>query len=53
MHNAWKSAEPGVCPGDTIINESVADCYADLGFETVSTNSCGEILYVLTTVVAY
>ncbi|NLA62286.1 MAG: adenosylcobalamin-dependent ribonucleoside-diphosphate reductase [Bacteroidales bacterium] len=43
VHNAWKSAEPGVLFWDTIINESVADCYADLGFETVSTNPCGEI----------
>ena len=43
VHNAWHSAEPGVLFWDTIINESVADCYADLGFETVSTNPCGEI----------
>ncbi|MDR0572681.1 MAG: adenosylcobalamin-dependent ribonucleoside-diphosphate reductase [Tannerella sp.] len=43
IHNAWKSAEPGVLFWDTIINESVADCYADLGFKTVSTNPCGEI----------
>ncbi|MDA3909841.1 MAG: adenosylcobalamin-dependent ribonucleoside-diphosphate reductase [Bacteroidales bacterium] len=43
IHNAWKSAEPGVLFWDTIINESVPDCYADLGFETVSTNPCGEI----------
>ncbi len=43
IHNAWSSAEPGVLFWDTIINESVADCYADLGFETVSTNPCGEI----------
>ena len=43
VHNAWRSAEPGVLFWDTIINESVADCYADLGFETVSTNPCGEI----------
>lgn len=43
VHNAWKSAEPGVLFWDTIINESVADCYSDLGFETVSTNPCGEI----------
>ena len=42
-HNAWKSAEPGVLFWDTIKNESVPDCYADLGFETVSTNPCGEI----------
>ncbi len=42
-HNAWKSAEPGILFWDTIINESVADCYADLGFKTVSTNPCGEI----------
>jgi ribonucleotide reductase alpha subunit len=40
IHNAWKSAEPGILFWDTIINESVADCYADLGFETVSTNPC-------------
>ena len=43
IHNAWKSAEPGILFWDTIINESVADCYADLGFETVSTNPCGEL----------
>ena len=43
MHNAWKSAEPGVLFWDTIIRESVPDCYADLGFKTVSTNPCGEI----------
>ena len=43
VHNAWKSAEPGVLFWDTIINESVPDCYADLGFRTVSTNPCGEI----------
>jgi len=43
IHNAWKSAEPGILFWDTIINESVADCYADLGFKTVSTNPCGEI----------
>jgi ribonucleoside-diphosphate reductase alpha chain len=43
IHNAWKSAEPGVLFWDTIINESVADCYADLGFRTASTNPCGEI----------
>jgi ribonucleoside-diphosphate reductase alpha chain len=43
IHNAWKSAEPGVLFWDTIIRESVADCYADLGFQTVSTNPCGEI----------
>ena len=43
VHNAWKSAEPGVLFWDTIQRESVADCYADLGFETVSTNPCGEI----------
>ena len=43
VHNAWKSAEPGVLFWDTIINESVPDCYADLGFKTVSTNPCGEI----------
>ena len=43
VHNAWKSAEPGVLFWDTIRQESVADCYADLGYETVSTNPCGEI----------
>ena len=43
IHNAWKSAEPGVLFWDTIIQESVADSYADLGFKTVSTNPCGEI----------
>lgn len=41
--NAWKSAEPGVLFWDTILRESVADCYADLGYKTVSTNPCGEI----------
>ena len=43
IHNAWKSAEPGVLFWDTIIRESVPDCYADEGFTTVSTNPCGEI----------
>lgn len=43
VHNAWKSAEPGVLFWDTIIKESVPDCYDDLGFETISTNPCGEI----------
>ena len=43
VHNAWKSAEPGVLFWDTITRESVADCYADFGFKTVSTNPCGEI----------
>lgn len=43
VHNAWKSAEPGVLFWDTIIRESVPDCYADLGFNTISTNPCGEI----------
>ncbi len=43
VHNAWKSAEPGVLFWDTIIKESIPDCYADLGFTTVSTNPCGEI----------
>ena len=43
VHNAWKSAEPGVLFWDTIIKESVPDCYSDLGFKTVSTNPCGEI----------
>ena len=42
-HNAWKSAEPGVLFWDTIQRESIPDCYADLGFETISTNPCGEI----------
>lgn len=43
VHNAWRSAEPGVLFWDTIIKESVPDCYADLGFKTISTNPCGEI----------
>jgi ribonucleoside-diphosphate reductase alpha chain len=43
VHNAWKSAEPGILFWDTIINESLPDCYADLGFKTISTNPCGEI----------
>ncbi len=43
VHNAWKSAEPGILFWDTIIRESVPDCYADLGFKTLSTNPCGEI----------
>ena len=43
VHNAWKSAEPGVLFWDTIIRESIPDCYADLGFRTTSTNPCGEI----------
>jgi ribonucleoside-diphosphate reductase alpha chain len=43
VHNAWKSAEPGILFWDTIIRESIPDCYADLGFKTVSTNPCGEI----------
>lgn len=43
IHNAWKSAEPGILFWDTIIRESIPDCYADLGFKTVSTNPCGEI----------
>ena len=43
IHNAWKSAEPGVLFWDTITRESVHDCYADLGFKTISTNPCGEI----------
>lgn len=42
-HNAWKRAEPGILFWDTIINESIPDCYADLGFKTTSTNPCGEI----------
>lgn len=43
VHNAWKSAEPGVLFWDTILRESIPDCYADLGYRTVSTNPCGEI----------
>lgn len=43
VYNAWKSAEPGILFWDTILNESVPDCYADMGFSTVSTNPCGEI----------
>ena len=43
IHNAWKSAEPGILFWDTILRESIADCYADMGFRTVSTNPCGEI----------
>lgn len=43
IHNAWKSAEPGILFWDTITRESVADCYSDMGFKTVSTNPCGEI----------
>jgi ribonucleoside-diphosphate reductase alpha chain len=43
VHNAWKSAEPGILFWDTIIRESIPDCYADLSFKTVSTNPCGEI----------
>ena len=43
IHNAWKSAEPGVLFWDTVIRESVPDCYADLGYRTISTNPCGEI----------
>ncbi len=43
VHNAWKSAEPGILFWDTIIKESIPDCYADLGYRTVSTNPCGEI----------
>ncbi|WP_264562737.1 adenosylcobalamin-dependent ribonucleoside-diphosphate reductase [Flavobacterium sp. N2155] len=43
VHNAWKSAEPGILFWDTIINESLPDCYADLGYKTLSTNPCGEI----------
>ncbi len=43
IHNAWKSAEPGILFWDTITRESVPDCYADLGFRTISTNPCGEI----------
>lgn len=43
VHNAWKSAEPGILFWDTIIGESLPDCYADLGYKTVSTNPCGEI----------
>ncbi|RAJ13907.1 adenosylcobalamin-dependent ribonucleoside-diphosphate reductase [Arenibacter echinorum] len=43
VHNAWQSAEPGILFWDTIINESVPDCYSDLGYKTISTNPCGEI----------
>ncbi len=43
IHNAWRSAEPGVLFWDTVLRESVPDCYADLGFKTLSTNPCGEI----------
>jgi len=43
VHNAWKSAEPGILFWDTIIKESLPDCYADLGYQTISTNPCGEI----------
>ena len=43
VYNAWKSAEPGILFWDTIIRESLPDCYADLGYKTVSTNPCGEI----------
>lgn len=43
VHNAWQSAEPGMLFWDTVLRESVPDCYADLGFRTVSTNPCGEI----------
>jgi ribonucleoside-diphosphate reductase alpha chain len=43
IHNAWKSAEPGILFWDTVTRESIPDCYADLGFKTVSTNPCGEI----------
>ena len=43
VYNAWKSAEPGILFWDTIIRESIPDCYADLGYKTVSTNPCGEI----------
>ncbi|MBL7776217.1 MAG: adenosylcobalamin-dependent ribonucleoside-diphosphate reductase, partial [Saprospiraceae bacterium] len=43
VHNAWESAEPGVLFWDTVLRESVPDCYADLGFQTASTNPCGEI----------
>jgi len=43
VHNAWKSAEPGILFWDTIVRESIPDCYADLGYRTVSTNPCGEI----------
>lgn len=43
IHNAWKSAEPGILFWDTVLHEAIPDCYADLGFQTVSTNPCGEI----------
>ncbi len=46
VHNAWKSAEPGILFWDTIIRESVPDCYADLGYRTVSTNPCGELIFL-------
>jgi ribonucleoside-diphosphate reductase alpha chain len=51
IHNAWQSAEPGVLFWDTIIRESLADCYADLGYKTVSTNPCGEISVLMIHVV--
>ena len=53
IHNAWKSAEPGVLFWDTIIRESVPDCYGDLGYATVSTNPCGEIPFVPTTAAVF
>ena len=43
VHNAWQSAEPGILFWDTVLNESIPDCYADLGYKTLSTNPCGEI----------
>ncbi|MDR2066100.1 MAG: adenosylcobalamin-dependent ribonucleoside-diphosphate reductase [Prevotellaceae bacterium] len=43
IHNAWQSAEPGILFWDTVIRESIADCYADIGYKTISTNPCGEI----------
>ena len=53
VHNAWKSAEPGVLFWDTIIRESVPDCYADLGYRIGIYQPCGEFLYVLTILAAY
>jgi ribonucleoside-diphosphate reductase alpha chain len=53
VHNAWQSAEPGILFWDTIIRESVPDCYADLGYKTVSTNPCGEFHFVHTIVAGY
>lgn len=52
VKNAWQSAEPGILFWDTIITESVPDCYADLGYRTVSTNHVAKYLYVHTTAAA-